>query len=316
MRVFLQIDPPAGFNPHTDSTLSLALEAQKRGYRLFYYTPGDLSSDRGEVVALAHPVTFYDRETHFFEAGAKQRMLLEDAADVILIRQDPPFNMSYLTTIWLLSGLEKPRIVNSARSLRDWPEKLMPLQFPQFCPPTLISANREELLAFQREVGTAVLKPLFGHGGHGVFHIDKAGGNLNALLEMFFAQSNEPVVLQQFLPEVAKEEKRILLVNGKIAGAFGRVPAQGEIRSNMRVGGKPVKTELTLREKEIAEAVGELCQHEGILLAGLDVIGDFLIEVNITSPTGLRTMQQLYGINPAEMFWDALKSMEKSVKNP
>lgn len=307
MRVFLQIDPPLGFNPLTDSTLALALEAQARGAKVSYYTPQDLSCENGVVTAVARPIEFFDRETEFFKAGEPERVALEESADIILVRQDPPYDMAYLTTTWLLGMLKTPRVINAPRALREWPEKILPLHFPQFCPPTLVSACVEDLQAFQRGVGAAVLKPLYGHGGHGVFLIGEDGGNLEALLEMFFARSAEPVILQKFLPEVAREEKRILLINGEVAGAFGRIPAKGEIRSNMRVGGQPVTTTLTPREREICEAIGPLCKAEGILLAGVDVIGDFLTEVNITSPTGIRTLQRLSGPDVAQAFWDMVK---------
>ncbi len=308
MRVFLQIDPPERLNPRTDSTIALALEAQQRGHEVFYYTPRDLSADRGEIVAAARAVTFLDQETDFFRAGETHRLPLESEADIVLVRQDPPFDMAYLTTTWLLSMLRRARVVNAAQALRDRPEKLLPLHFPQFCPPTLISADVTALMDFQKEMGEVVLKPLYGHGGHGVFHIGRDGNNLGALLETFFARSPEPLVLQRFLPDVVKEEKRILLINGEFAGAFGRLPVKGEIRSNMRVGGQPVKTELTQREREVCEALGPFCRREGILLAGVDMIGDWLVEVNITSPTGIKTVQQLYGTNPAAMFWNALSS--------
>lgn len=306
MNLFLQIDPPSGFNPATDSTLALALEAQVRGGKVFYYTPRDLSCENGVVTAWARPTQFFDHETEFFTEGEPERVVLEAAADIILVRQDPPYDMAYLTATWLLGMLKKPRVINAPRALREWPEKILPLSFPQFCPPTLISACLEDLRVFQREQGAVVLKPLYGHGGNGVFLIGEDGRNLEALLEMFFARSPEPVILQKFLPEVAREEKRILLVNGEVAGAFGRIPASGEIRSNLRVGGQPVTTTLSKREREICEAIGPLCKDEGILLAGVDVIGDWLTEMNITSPTGIRTVKRLGGPDVAKIFWDAV----------
>lgn len=307
MKIFLQIDPPEVFNPKTDSTMSLALEAQKRGHKLFYYLPEDLSNDRGEVCATVRPIVFYPREVDYFEVGEPRRASLEKEANVVLIRQDPPYDMAYLTTTWLLEGLKKPKVLNKPKALREHPEKLFPLQFPQFCPPTLISANMDDLQAFQREVGVCVLKPLYGHGGHGVLKIPATGENLDALLEMLLIQSPEPVILQQYLPFVEQEEKRILLINGEFAGVFGRIPAENEIRTNMRVGGKPIPTTLTTKQHEICKAVGAVCKKEGLMLVGLDVIGDWLTEVNITSPTGLRAVEDLYGENPAAMFWDAVE---------
>lgn len=306
MRIFLQIDPPESFNPRSDSTLALALEAQKRGHDIFYYTPRDLTSDRGEIKVTARPITFYDRLADFYTAGEPASMPLE-TADVVLIRQDPPYDMAYLTTTWLLEMLRKPKVFNAPKALRERPEKLFPLHFPEFCPPTLISANPADLIAFQREMGAVVLKPLYGHGGHGVLKIPANGENLEALLELFFQHSPEPVILQQFLPAVTQEEKRILLIDGAFAGAFGRIPAAQEIRSNMRVGGQIVKTELTPRQREICEALAPFCKAEGIMLAGLDVIGDWLTEINITSPTGLRAVETLTGEKPAVRFWDAVE---------
>jgi glutathione synthase len=235
------------------------------------------------------------------------RVALETEANVILVRQDPPYDMTYLTTTWLLSMLKKPKVYNSPKALRERPEKLFPLHFPEFCPPTLISANVQDLLAFQREVGAVVLKPLYGHGGHGVFKIPASGENLDALLEMLFRQTQEPVVLQQFLPFVTQEEKRILLINGEFAGAFGRIPAEQEIRSNIRIGGVPVPTTLSPRQYEICEALKPFCKKEGLMLVGLDVIGDWMTEINITSPTGLRAVENLYNETPAALFWDAVE---------
>jgi glutathione synthase len=309
VRVFFQIDEPATLNPRSDSSLALAQEAQARGYQLAYFTPPDLASEGGEIFANAR--RFQLTETRQIHADAPQRVSLEDAADVILIRQDPPFDLTYLTTTWLLGMLAKPRVFNHPKALRERPEKLFPLHFPQFCPPTLISANVADLLAFQRQYGAVVLKPLYGHGGHGVFHIPAEGTNLAALLEMFFQKTSahntpEPVILQQFLPEVNQEEKRILLIDGEIAGMFGRIPAASEIRSNMRVGGQIVTTTLTPTQEAICAAIAPFCQREGILLVGLDVIGDYLTEINITSPTGLRAVEQLYGTNLAAMFWEKI----------
>lgn len=306
MRIFLQCDHPSGFNPKSDSTLALALEAQHRGFSLFYYTPDKLQVKNAVVEAKARPITFFNRTANFYEEGTEELMALEEAADVILVRQDPPYDMAYLTTTWLLSLLKKPRVLNHPRALRERPEKLFPLHFPEFCSATLISADAEEIMAWQREVGEVVVKPLYGHGGNGVFRIPANGSNLATLLEMLFQSSNDPVIIQQFLPAVNAEEKRILLVNGAFAGAFGRIPAAGEIRSNMRVGGQIVKTELSRRQQEICEALAPFCRQEGLMLVGLDVIGDVLTEINITSPTGLRAVEQLYQKNTASQFWEAV----------
>jgi glutathione synthase len=257
-------------------------------------------------MAAARAITFYDSLTDFYTEGAIESVALEEAADVILVRQDPPFDMAYLTTTWLLEMLKKPKVFNHPRALRERPEKLFPLHFPEFCPPTLISANPAEIMAYQEEIGEAVLKPLYGHGGHGIFRIPADGSNLAALLEMMLQHSAEPVILQKFLPEVTAEEKRILLVNGEFSGAFGRIPASGEIRSNMRVGGQIIKTELTPRQHEICDALAPFCRAEGLMLVGLDVIGDTLTEINITSPTGIRAVEHLYQSKTASHFWDAV----------
>jgi glutathione synthase len=308
--IALQMDPPDTLNPATDSSLYLALEAQRRGYRLIWYHPSTLRAENGHILANGYPLTVYDRAENFYEQGSLETMDLEQA-DFVLIRQDPPYNMPYLMTTWLLELLQHPVVLNRPVALRNLPEKLFPLQFPSFCPPTLITSDRNALHAFRAEHQDIVLKPLFGFGGEGVQLVKHDNPHFGHILDSYFTAAPEPLVAQPFLPLVSTQEKRILLVNGEIGAAFGRIPAEGDIRSNLRVGGTAIATELTPRQRDIAQTVGTRCKREGILLAGLDVIGDWLIEINITSPTGLRAAEKITGNNLAVPFWNAAEAMLK-----
>lgn len=304
--VAAQMDAPELLNPRSDSTLALLEEAQERGATVYYYTPQDLSMRDGAVFSRAQRLTLDMKREPYWQRGEAELFPLE-RADVVLMRQDPPFDMAYITATHMLERLPpKVKVLNNPRAVRELPEKLFPLRFPQFTPPTLISASVEDIRAFHREQSEIVLKPLYGYAGRSVFVIRRDGANLEALLEALLSQSREPVVAQRFLPEVSAQEKRIVLIDGEIAGAFVRVPPEGEIRSNMRIGGMPQKTELTPRQRDICAAVGPVLKAHGLTLAGLDVIGDWLTEINITSPTGLRALEALYGTKPAAMFWDAL----------
>jgi glutathione synthase len=306
-RIAIQMDPPERLNPALDSTLFLALEAQIRGHLISWFHPSELATTEHSVFAPLKPLTVHDRLEHFYESGAPTSTNLE-TVDIVLIRQDPPFHMGYLSTTWLLERLKNPRILNNPTAIRNHPEKLFPLDFPEFLPPTRIAADAQAIRAFHREQGEIVLKPLYGFGGHGIFKIGRDGGNLDSLLETLLGvPTPEPLVAQRFLPQVTAEEKRILLINGEIAAAFGRIPQQGDIRSNMRVGGQAVETTLTPRQKDAAAAIGATCAREGLMLAGLDMIGDHVIEINITCPTGLRAAQKLLGVNLAQTFWDAVE---------
>jgi glutathione synthase len=282
--VAIQMDPLASINPNTDTTLLLGIEAQRRGYAVYCYQPGDLTFNAGELTAKARPVK------------------------LVLMRQDPPFNMAYVTATHLLEMLgPKPLVVNDPAAVRNAPEKLFMFEFPQFVPPTLITRDVSAIELFLKEQGEIVIKPLYGYAGHSVFRLRQGDTNLHALLEMFFAASAEPVIAQRFLPEIASMDKRILVIDGKVTAVLGRVPAQGDIRANMRVGGTGVKIEASARDLLIGETVGKELVKYGILLAGLDVIGEYLTEINVTCPTGFVRSNALYGIVQERIFWDAVE---------
>ncbi len=308
LRVAVQMDPPETLNVGGDSTIALMEEAQKRGHSLYYYHPSRLFWAENTLYAPAQPIalTGHSGGEDWFRLGESVLLNLREM-DVVLMRQDPPYDMAYLSATYLLSRIH-PRtlVVNNPTAVRNLPEKLFPLDFAAYMPPTIIASEREPIEDFLRRYGEVVLKPLYGHGGHAVFRLRQDSENIHALLEFFFRRGDRPVIAQKFLPEVVDQDVRVLLINGKIEGAFGRLPASGEVRANMRVGGTPVRMELSVRQREICEAVGEALLAEGIMLAGLDVIGDWLTEINITSPTGLRAVQTLYGSSPATAFWDAV----------
>lgn len=308
LRVAVQMDPPEALNAAGDSTIALMEEAQKRGHSLYYYHPSRLFWAENTLYAPAQPIALTgERGDDWFRLGESVLLDLLDV-DVVLMRQDPPYDMAYLSATYLLSRIH-PRtlVVNNPSAVRNLPEKLFPLDFAAYMPPTIIASEREPIEDFLRRHGDVVLKPLYGHGGHAVFRLRQDSENLQALLEFFFRRGERPVIAQKFLPEVAERDLRVLLINGKIEGAFGRLPATGEMRANMRVGGTPVRTELNARQQEICETVGDVLLAEGILFAGLDLIGDWLTEINITSPTGLRAVQALYGTAPEAAFWDAVE---------
>lgn len=310
LNIVLQIDPPHTLKLDTDSSLIIGREALKRGHRLFYLPPESVCLKDQTVFGRLAPLAVADMgSTPAFTLGQGEMMNLS-FMDVILIRQDPPVDMAYITNLLLLEQLDQKRtlVLNRPLSILQYPEKLLPFQFPEFMPPTLISRDTKQIHAFLDEHGDVVLKPLYAYGGKGIFKLSKHGENVEALLEMMLDASREPLVVQRFLPEVYQEEKRIILIDGKVAGALGRIPAEGDIRANMRVGGQPVKTSLTARQLAIAEAVGAFAKREGLMLVGLDVIGDWLTEVNITSPTGFGPLKTLYGLHPEADFWDAVEA--------
>ncbi len=310
LKIAIQVDDPAEFNPATDSTMQLGLAAQKRGHLLYYYLPEQLYYTQGAVWAKARAITFFDDETHWYECGEDEILRLAEM-DVVLIRQNPPFDRSYISTTYLLERLPRSTlVVNNPAALRNWSEKISIIDFPDFIPPTLISRDVEVIEKFRQEHGEIIIKPLFGYGGHGVFHLDKESSNLFTLLELLTGHSREPLMIQQFLPQVREQEKRILLIDGKFAGAIGRLPPAGEIRANMRIGGQAIATDITKRERELCDILGEKLKADGILLAGLDTIAGQLIEINVTSPTGLRTLDKLTGADAGEMFWIGV---EKSI---
>ncbi len=306
-RVAIQMDPLHGLKPAGDSTLALAEEAVKRGMTVDYYLPGSLALEpSGALTARLTPLHLRLDQTPWWVDAESKRAALDDY-DVVLMRQDPPFDLDYITATYLLERLG-PKVFNPPAAVRNAPEKLTPYLFPQFQPPTLVSAEKEVLRAFLDAHDDAVLKPLHGFGGHGIFRLKKGDDNRESLLEVLLAgEKPEPLVAQPFLPEVADRELRILMIEGHITGAFRRAPASGEIRTNMRVGGTPLAVELNAREIEVAEAVGVWLRQQDILLCGLDLIGGWLGEINVTCPTGLRAAETIYGRNLARDVWDVVE---------
>lgn len=307
------MDAPSRLNPLTDTSLMLIAEAQARGHMVSYYEPHQLSWHAGEIVAPLTPITVDDAADPVYTLNAPQRRSLNEM-NVVLMRQDPPFDMAYITATHLLERLTgNVAVWNNPASVRNAPEKLSVLGFAEFMPPTLISRDAAEIHAFADAQGTVVAKPLYGFGGRSVFKLSAGEGNIDTLIEHWAEQSREPLMWQQFRPEVSTEDKRILFINGEVACVFGRVPAADSIRANMRVGGTPAPAELSPRQQEICDALSPFLKENGLMLAGIDVIGDYLTEINVTSPTGLRAAQRLYGINLAATFWDAVERHEKPV---
>ncbi|WP_339830862.1 glutathione synthase [uncultured Parvibaculum sp.] len=308
LAVAIQMDPVHQININADSTFALGLEAQRRGHRLFYYEPKDLSMRDGRAYARMRPMTLRREIGNHSTLGSLERTFLEDL-DVVLMRQDPPFDMSYITATHILETVHpKTLVVNDPAEVRNAPEKLFAVRFKGLLPPTLISRDPEEIRAFRREFGDIIVKPLFGNGGIGVFRIREGDENLNSLLEIFGQMNREPVIVQKYLPEVRQGDKRIILVEGRPVGAINRVPAEGESRSNMHVGGRPEKWSLTKREREICEMIGPELKKRGLIFVGIDVIGDFLTEINVTSPTGIQEIDRFDNANLAGLVWDAIEA--------
>ncbi|KFI31963.1 glutathione synthase [Haematobacter massiliensis] len=307
LNVAIQMDPIGPVNIDADSTFRIAEEAQKRGHRLFYYTPDKLYFREGEVRAKGHPLTVRRVKGDHFTLGELEDVRLSDF-DVVWLRQDPPFDMAYITTTHLLD-LIHPRtlVVNDPFWVRNAPEKLLVLQFPDLTPPTAIARDLDTIRAFKADHGDIILKPLYGNGGAGVFRLDENDRNLSSLYELFTGFSREPLIVQKFLPAVAKGDKRVILVDGEPVGAINRVPQAGETRSNMHVGGRPEKVSLTERDREICAAIGPTLREKGQIFVGIDVIGDWLTEINLTSPTGIQELERFDGTNTAEAIWKVIE---------
>jgi glutathione synthase len=307
LKVAVQMDPIARINVRGDSTFALLLEAQKRGHSISYYTPDKLSMRGKDVVAPVQSLTVRDQDGDHFTLGDAKRTHLE-SFDVVLLRQDPPFDLAYITTTHLLERIHpKTLVVNNPASVRDAPEKLFVMNFPELMPPTLISRDLDEINSFRAEHGAVVMKPLHGHGGAAVFRVMPQDMNFGSLFDMFSVTFREPWVIQRFLPEVKHGDKRIILVDGEFAGAVNRVPAADDLRSNMVRGGAAQATDLTPREREICERVGPALRERGLLFVGIDVIDGNLTEINVTSPTGIRAIAKLGGPDVAAMIWDAIE---------
>lgn len=310
LNVAVQMDPIARINIKGDSTFALLLEAQKRGHGLSYYTPDKLSMVGEEIVAPVQLLTVRDEPGNHFTLGEPRREAL-NGFDVVLLRQDPPFDLAYITSTHLLERIHpKTLVVNDPASVRNAPEKLFVMNFPQLMPPTLISRDLDEINAFRDKHGAVVMKPLHGHGGAAVFRVMPQDMNFGSLFDMFSVTFKEAWVIQQFIPEVKHGDKRIILINGEFAGAVNRVPAADDLRSNMVRGGAAQETELTPREREICATVGPALRERGLLFVGIDVINGNLTEINVTSPTGIRAIARLGGPDVAAKLWDVIEQKQ------
>jgi glutathione synthase len=310
LRIAVQMDPLHSINIAGDSSFALMLSAQARGHALFHYDVGSLTLDENDRLhALAHPVTVQRIAGDHFTQGEPRRLDLGRDIDVVLMRQDPPFDMGYITATHLLERIEpETLVVNNPVSVRNAPEKVFVLDFRRFMPPTLVTRSVEEVRAFMARHGAVVVKPIHGNGGKAIFRIPAEGDNLSALFEVFNQTWPEPHMVQPFLPEVSEGDKRIVLVDGEVAGAINRIPGEGEFRSNLAVGGSAAATTLTEREQEICAALGPELKRRGLLFVGIDVIGGkWLTEINVTSPTGIVAIDRFNGTDTAAMIWDAIE---------
>jgi glutathione synthase len=308
LKVALQMDPVGPINIDADSTFRIGLEAQARGHSLFYYTPDRLAYREGRVVARGWPITLRRERGNHFTLGPEAEADLS-GFDVVWLRQDPPFDMGYITTTHILERIHPGTlVVNDPFWVRNYPEKLLVLDFPHLTPPTLIARALATIRAFKHEHGDIILKPLYGNGGAGVFRLDPNDRNLASLHELFTGISREPLIAQKYVPDVAKGDKRIILVDGEPVGAINRIPAEGETRSNMHVGGRPEKVGLTGRDREICAAIGPTLRDKGQIFVGIDVIGRWLTEINVTSPTGIQELERFDGTNAAAAIWQAIEA--------
>ncbi len=307
MKIAFQMDPILGVDINADTSFRLAEEAQARGHELFYYGPDNLAYDEGRVTARGHWMTVQRNPDAPAVLGPEVVVDLAEV-DVVWLRQDPPFDMHYITTTHLLDRLKgQTLVVNDPFWVRNFPEKLLVLNFPDLTPPTTVARDLQTIRDFKARHGDIILKPLYGNGGAGVFRLDENDRNLSSLYELFTGFSREPLIVQKYLPAVTKGDKRVLLVNGEPIGAINRVPAAGEVRSNMHVGGRPEKIELSDRDLEICAKIGPTLRDNGQILVGIDVIGDWLTEINVTSPTGIQELERFDGINVAEKIWQVIE---------
>ena len=308
LKIAFQMDPIGPIDIDADSTFRIAEEAQLRGHELFYYTPDMLAYQEGRITATGCPLTVKREKGNHFSLGEKTEVDLADM-DVVWLRQDPPFDMGYITTTHLLDRIHpETLVVNDPFWVRNYPEKLLVLDFPDLTPPTTVARDLETIKAFKAKHGTVILKPLYGNGGAGVFKLTEADNNITSLHELFSGINREPLIVQKFLPDVSNGDKRVILVDGEPVGAINRVPAKGETRSNMHVGGRPEKVALTARDIEICERIGPLLREKGQIFVGIDVIGDYLTEINVTSPTGIQELERFDGTNVAEKIWQAIEA--------
>jgi glutathione synthase len=312
LNIAVQMDPIQRINIKGDSTFALLLEAQKRGYALSYYTPDRLALLNGRLFAAVEPLSVRDQIGDHFTLGEPRRVELNEF-DVILLRQDPPFDLAYVTTTHLLERIHpKTLVVNDPAHVRNAPEKIFVTEFPELMPPTLLTRDLAEIRAFRAEHDDIVMKPLYGHGGGAVFRITRDDLNFGSLFDMFMVTFREQWVVQKFLPEIKQGDKRIILVDGEYAGAVNRIPAADDLRSNMVRGGAPAATDLTPREREICARLGPALRERGLLFVGIDVIDGWLTEINVTSPTGIRAIKNFGGPDIAAMIWDKIEARRKT----
>lgn len=308
LTVAIQMDPIEGIDIEADSTFALALEAAKRGHSLYHYLPRHLTYDRGTVLAKASPLEVRRKRGDHASLGTAEIVDLKKL-DVILMRQDPPFDMGYIGATHLLEHVHPDTlVVNDPIAVRNAPEKLFVTQFPDLMPPTMITYDPDQIKAFRREYKDIIVKPLYGNGGAGVFHVKPDDDNLTSLLELFDQALNEPLMVQQYLPAVRAGDKRIILVDGEPVGALNRVPPEGEARANLHVGGRAEQSKLTSREHDICQAIGPVLKEQGLIFVGIDVIGDWLTEINVTSPTGLQEIGRFDGTSLEAKIWDAIET--------
>jgi glutathione synthase len=311
LKVAVQMDPIERINIRGDSTFALLLEAQGRGHEIAYYTPDRLALRDDRLSATVRPLHVRDEEGGHFKLGEAERVDLA-RFDVVLLRQDPPFDLAYITTTHLLERIRATTlVVNEPAAVRNAPEKMLVMQFPDLMPPTLITRDLAEIKAFRAEHGDIVMKPLYGKGGEAVFRLAPEDLNFGSLYDLFAVTFREQWVVQKFLPAVRDGDKRIILVDGEFAGAVNRVPAPDDLRSNMVRGGTPKETDLTAREREICSTIGAPLRERGLLFAGIDVIDGYLTEINVTSPTGIRAVKNLGGPDVAAMIWDRIEAKRR-----
>ncbi len=313
MKIAFQMDPIQSVDINADSSFRLAEEAQARGHELFFYSPDKLAYEEGVITARGQTMTVRREQGNHVDLGPEERVELRDF-DVVWLRQDPPFDMHYITATHLLDRLmPETLVVNDPFWVRNYPEKLLVLDFPDLTPPTTVARDLDTIKAFKAKHKDVILKPLYGNGGAGVFRLDANDRNLTSLHELFSSFSREPLIVQKFLPDVSNGDKRVILVDGEPVGAINRVPAAGETRSNMHVGGRPEKIELSARDREICEAIGPLLREKGQVFVGIDVIGDYLTEINVTSPTGIQELERFDGINVAEKIWEVIEAKRAAI---
>ena len=308
MKIAFQMDPIEAVDIAADSTFRLAEEAQARGHSIFTYHPDDLAFEEGVITARGRDTTVRRETGNHVSFGARRKVDLRDF-DVVWLRQDPPFDMGYITTTHLLDFLAPDTlVVNDPFWVRNYPEKLLVLEFPDLIPPTTIARNLDTLREFKEKYGDIILKPLYGNGGAGVFRLTEGDKNITSLHELFSGINREPLIAQQFVPDVSNGDKRVILVDGEPVGAINRIPAEGETRSNLHVGGRAEKIGLTDRDLEICAAIGPTLKEKGQIFVGIDVIGNYLTEINVTSPTGIQELERFDGTNVAGMGWDAIEA--------